>query len=140
LTEYERHPGVDAYLGGLPAWQRRLCEQLRDLIHDVDPAMEETIKRRVQPYFLLDGSVCALLSARDHVDLFVYDGGIAPDPHDIITGGHGNATARTIAFREGDRIPSTALTELLRAIVATNRAAGWRRAKERPGGERQPMP
>jgi hypothetical protein len=132
VTEYERHPGVDSYLDGLPGWQRALCGRLRDLIHDADPAIAETVQRRVQPYFVLDGTVCALLAAKDHVNLFVYDGGMAPDPHGIITGGHGNATARTIAFHEGATIPEAALVELLKAVVADNRAGGWRRLKGRP--------
>lgn len=134
MTDFVRHPGVDAYLGGLPGWQRDLCERLRRLIHDVDPAMEETVKRRVQPYFVLEGKVYALLAAKDHVNLFLYDGGIAPDPHGIITGGHGNSTARTIAFGPDDDIPAGPLTDLLRAVVAANRAGGWRRLKERAGG------
>ena len=134
MTQYERHPGVDAYLDGLPDWQRDLCGRLRDLVHEADPVIEETIKRRVQPYFVLDGTVCALLAAKDHVNLFLYDGGIAPDPHGIITGGHGNATARTVAFHEGDPVPVGPLLELLRAIVADNRAGGWRRLKASRSG------
>jgi hypothetical protein len=129
VTDFVRHPGVDAYLGGLPAWQRDLCQRLRELVHDVDPAIEETVKRRVRPYFVLDGNVCALLAAKDHVNLFLYDGAIVPDPHGIVTGGQDNSTARTIAFGQGDEIPTGPLTEMLRAIVANNRAGGWRRVK-----------
>ena len=44
------HPGVDAYLDGLPDWQRDVCRQLREIIHTADPAVAETIKRTVQPY------------------------------------------------------------------------------------------
>jgi hypothetical protein len=29
---------------------------VRDLVHAADPAVEETIMRRVQPYFVLDGT------------------------------------------------------------------------------------
>jgi hypothetical protein len=138
VTDFERHPGVDAYLDGLPAWQRDLCRRLRELVHGVDPAIQETVKRRVQPYFVLDGNVCALLAAKDHVNLFLYDGAIVPDPHGIITAGHDNSTARTIAFGQGDAIPVGPLTEMLRAIVSNNRAGGWRRLKEQgaaaPGG------
>ncbi|HEY8320126.1 MAG TPA: DUF1801 domain-containing protein [Amnibacterium sp.] len=134
MSDSERHPGVDAYVNGLPDWQRALCGRLRDLIHEADPAIEETIQRRVQPYFVLDGTVCALLAAKDHVNLFLYDGGIVPDPHGIITGGHGNTTARTIAFHEGDPVPAGPLLELLRAIVADNRAGGWRRLKASRSG------
>jgi hypothetical protein len=96
-----------------------------DLVHRADPEITETIKRRVQPYFVLGGNVCALLAARDHVNLF--DGAIVPDPEGIITGGHDNKTARTIAFREGEEINAPALTTMLRQIAANNRAGGWRR-------------
>jgi hypothetical protein len=128
-VDYDRDPRVDAYVDRLPAWQQDICRQLRDLIHRADPEIEETIKRTVQPYFVLEGNVCALLAAKDHVNLFLYDGGIVPDPDGLITGGHGNATARTIAFREGDEIRATPLTAMLRQIIANNRAGGWRRLK-----------
>jgi hypothetical protein len=102
---------------------------LRDLIHAADPEMAETIKRTVLPYFVLQGNVCALLAAKDHVNLFLYDGGIVPDPEGIITGGHSNKTARMISFHEGDAINEAALTTMLRQIAANNRAGGWRKLK-----------
>jgi hypothetical protein len=122
-------PRVDDYLAQLPSWQADLCRRLRDLIHAADPEVHETVKRRGQPYFEVAGNVCAFLVARDHVNLFVYDGAIVPDPHGIITGGHDNVSARTIAFREGDPIPVEPLTTMLRQIIANNRAGGWRKLK-----------
>ena len=101
------------------------------MLHEADPEMEEVIKRRVQPYFVLHGNVAALLAARSHVNLFVYDGAIVPDPHGLITAGHDNQTARTIAFREGDPVRRPELLAFLRAIVADNRAGGWRAIKRR---------
>lgn len=41
-----------------------------------------------RPYFVLDGNICALQAAKDHVNVFLYDGAIVPDPEGIITGGH----------------------------------------------------
>jgi hypothetical protein len=131
MSDARRHPGVDAYLDALPEWQRDLCRDLRDLIHAAEPEIEETIKRSVQPYFVLDGNVCALLAAKDHVNLFLYDGAIVPDPDEIITGGHDNKTARTVAFHRDDAIPRGALTTMLRQICANNRAGGWRKLKSR---------
>jgi hypothetical protein len=128
---YETDPRVDRYIAALPEWQQDVCQELRDLVHAVDPAMAETIKRTVQPYFVLEGNVCALLAAKAHVNLFVYDGGIVPDPEGIITSGNANKTARRIAFREGERINATALTAMLEQIVANNRAGGWRKLKAR---------
>ena len=127
---YTRHPGVDAYLDGLPGWQRELCQELRDLVHEADPAVEETVKRRVRPYFVLDGNVCALLAAKYHVNLFLYDGAIVPDPDGIITAGHDNQTARTVSFREGEPVPRGPLTTMLRQIISNNRAGGWRKIKQ----------
>ena len=126
---YDKDPRVDAYLERLPDWQRDVLGRVRDLVHAAAPEVEETIKRSVQPYFVLDGNVCAFLAAKDHVNVFVYDGAIVPDPDGIITAGHTNSTARTVGFREGDPINERALVAMFRQIIANNRAGGWRRLK-----------
>jgi hypothetical protein len=128
-SAYERDPRVDEYIARLPQWQQHMCRQLRDLIHAADPELAETIKRTVRPYFVLQGNVCALLAAKDHVNLFLYDGAIVPDPERIITSGHNNKAARTISFRQGETIPRRALTAMLKQIIANNRAGGWRKLK-----------
>ena len=53
-----------------------------------------------------------------------------PDPDGIITGGHTNETARTVAIRPGEKINKRALTTMLRQIIANNRAGGWRKLKK----------
>jgi hypothetical protein len=120
---------VDACVDGLPQWQQAICRRVRDLVHAADPQVQETIKRRVQPYFVLEGNICALLAAKDHVNVFLYDGGIVPDPQRIITGGHDNKTARTVAIYEDEAINEAALATMFRQIVANNRAGGWRKLK-----------
>lgn len=126
---YEKDPRVDQYIDALPPWQQDICRQVRDLVHAADPAVAETIKRTIQPYFVLQGNICALLAAKDHVNVFLYDGGITPDPHNIITGGHGNKTGRMISYYEGEPINEEALVEMFRAIITNNRAGGWRKIK-----------
>src|SRR6476646_4159710 len=105
---YAVDPRIDAYIDALPDWQQAICSRVRDLVHAADPAVDETVKRRVQPYFVLDGNICALLATKDHVNVFLYDGGIVPDPEEIITGGHTNKTARTVAIYEGQSINTRA--------------------------------
>ncbi len=126
---YPTDEGVDAYIETLPGWQRAICRQVRDLVHGADLEVVETTKRKGQPYFVLQGNICALLAARDHVNVFLYDGGIVPDPAGIITGGHDNKTARTVAIRQGERIDVPALGAMFRQIIANNRAGGWRKLK-----------
>ncbi|MBC7304108.1 MAG: DUF1801 domain-containing protein [Nocardia sp.] len=131
---YAADPRVDAYIDALPTWQQTICRQVRELVHGVDPAVTETVKRRVQPYFVLDGNICALLAAKTHVNIFLYDGAIVADPDHIITGGHDNKTARTVAVYEGQTLNERALAKMLKQIIADNRAGGWRTIKKDRGG------
>jgi hypothetical protein len=126
---YAADPRVDAYIDALPGWQQAICRQVRDLVHAADPAVAETIKFTNRPYFVLQGNVCALLAAKDHVNVFLYDGAIVPDPEGIITGGHDNTTARTVAIRQGEEVNASALTAMFKQIIANNRAGGWRKLK-----------
>ena len=126
---YPADPRLDAYIDALPDWQQAICREVRELVHAADDEVIEIIKRTRQPYFVLRGNVCALLAVKDHVNVFLYDGGIVPDPEGIITGGHSNKTARTVAIRQGERINARALTAMFKQIIANNRAGGWRKLK-----------
>jgi hypothetical protein len=132
-VSYEIDPRVDAYIDKLPEWQQAICQEVREIVHAADPEVVETIKRTVQPYFVLQGNICALLAAKDHVNVFLYDGGIVPDPEGIITAGHDNKTARTVAYGEGEKINRPALTAMFKQIIANNRAGGWRKLKAAGG-------
>jgi hypothetical protein len=129
-SPHDRDPRVDEYIDALPDWQQAICRQVRELVHAADPEVEEAIKRKVQPYFVLNGNICALLATKDHVNVFLYDGGIVPDPEGIITGGHDNKTARTVAVYEGEQLNAPALRTMFEQIIANNRAGGWRRLKK----------
>ena|SRR5438270_438625 len=126
MTESRRDPRVDAYIDSLPAWQQSICQTVRALAHAADPEMSETIQRTTRPYFVLQGNVCALLAAKDHVNVFLYDP-LVPDPEGIITSGHENKTGRTIAIYQGETINEEALLAMFMAIIAHNRAGGWRK-------------
>jgi len=123
---YTRDPRVDAYIDDLPDWQQAVCREVRDLVHAADTEVIETIKFRDRPYFVLQGNVCALLAAKNHVNVFLDDGATVPDPDNIITAGHDNKTARRVAIRQGEPINASALTAMFKQIIANNRAGGWR--------------
>ena len=67
-----------------------------------------------------------LLVTRDHVNVFIYDP-IAPDPKGIINQGQENATARAIQVYREQPVDKQALVELFMAVIANNRAGGWRK-------------
>lgn len=59
------------------------------------------------------------------MNVFLYDP-LVPDPEGIITSGHENKTGRTVALRQSETINERALLAMFRAIIAHNRAGGWR--------------
>ena len=126
---YATDPRVDSYIEALPQWQQAICREVRDLVHAADPDVGETIKFSDRPYFVLQGNICALLAAKDHVNVFLYDGGVVPDPDGIITGGQENSTARTVAIWRDGNVDAPALRAMFEQIIADNRAGGWRKLK-----------
>ena len=129
---YAKDPRVDDYIGKLPQWQQAVCNEVRDLVHAADPEVGETIKRSVQPYFVMNGNVIALLATKDHVNVFIYDPTVS-DPDGIITAGHENKTGRQISYYEGDVMPKKALKSMFVEIIGHNRAGGWRKLKRSAG-------
>jgi hypothetical protein len=125
---YKKDPRVDGYIDALPAWQQVVCREVRDLVHEADREVEETIKRTVQPYFVLEGNIAALLAAKNHVNVFLYDP-LVDDPEGIVTAGQDNRTGRQIAIFEGETVNRPALLAMFRQIVANNRAGGWRKLR-----------
>ena len=71
------------------------------------------------------------MAANDHVNVFLYDGAMVPDPEKIITSGHENKTARTVAIHQVEKINARALRARFKQILANNRAGGWRKLKAR---------
>ncbi len=119
---------IDKYISSLPEWQQVICIKARNLIRKANPDIKEEIKFTNRPYFTYKGNVCALLAAKNHVNIFIYDP-IAPDPNGIINQGHDNQTARSIQVTEGQFPDEQSFVELIRAVVANNEKGGWRKLK-----------
>lgn len=117
---------VDTYIDALPDWQQEICNRARKLIHAASPDIEEEIKFTNRPYFTHRGNVCAILAAKDHVNIFIYDP-IASDHENIVNQGHGNQTARSIQIYEGQFPDEDAFTNLIREVVLNNKNGGWRK-------------
>jgi hypothetical protein len=120
-------PRVDDYIATLPDWQQDICQKVRELVHQADPEVREEIKRRVQPYFTVQGrNIIALLGTKDHVTVFLYDPTVS-DPDGIINLGHGNQTGRGIKIYKAEKINEPALLKIFKEIIKNNRGGGWRK-------------
>jgi hypothetical protein len=120
------HPLVTTSIDAFPAWQATRGRRIRELVHEAEPDILEEVRYANRPYFLYRGVVCAMQATKDHLNVFLYDGGLAPDPHGIVTDGFGNATGRQIKLFEDGAFDEAAFVELIRAIADMNRAGGWR--------------
>jgi hypothetical protein len=121
-------PRIDKYLNALPAWQKNIFIQVRQLIHEAEPEIEETIKRNDWPFFVLNGNVCAFQATKDHANVYIYDP-LAPDPKKIVTQGQGNATGRLVQIYENQPLNEPAFKNLIKSVADNNRAGGWRKLK-----------
>ena len=124
-----RHPRVTTSIEAFPGWQAALAARLRELVHEAEPEILEEVRYGNRPYFLFRGVVCAMQTTKDHLNVFLYEGGTAPDPHGIITDGFGAATGRQIKLYEGQPLNEAAFVDLIRVIADQNRAGGWRALK-----------
>lgn len=123
---------VDDYISSLDNWQQQICNKARTLIHQAEPNITEEIKFRNRPYFIYKGNVCALLAAKKHVNIFIYDP-IAPDPSGIINQGHKNETARSIQVTKDNFPNEEAFIKLIKAVVSNNEKGGWRKLNKTVG-------
>ena len=67
------------------------------------------------------------------MNVFLYCGGIVPDPDGIVTDGHGGSTGRQIKIRQDEPINEKALVEMFQRIIANNRAAAGGRSRPSAG-------
>ena len=111
---------IDAFLDGLPAWQRDSATRLRQLVHEADPAIEEAWKWDT-PVFAHDGNVCAIGAFADHVKVNFFKGASLPDPNSLFNAGLEAKTTRAIDLGEGDGIDEAAFRTLVSTAVAANR-------------------
>jgi hypothetical protein len=110
---------IDAYVDGLPGWQRDLVARLRELIHDADPEVVEEWKWDT-PVFSHGGRMCGIGGFKDHVKLNFFKGASLPDADGLFNAGLEAKTSRAIDFAEGDRPDEEAVKRLIAAAVDRN--------------------
>jgi hypothetical protein len=104
-------------------WRGETLAQVRQLIHDADPDIEEEWKWRGVPVWSHDGIVCTGESYKQVVKLTFARGAAIKDPKKLFNSSLEGNTRRAIDIREGEKINQAAFKALIRAAVAANAAA-----------------
>jgi hypothetical protein len=115
----------------LEDWRGAMLADVRQLIHDADPDIQEEWKWRGVPVWSHDGGVCTGESYKQVVKLTFFRGASIADPKQLFNSSLDGNTRRAIDLREGEKINVTAFKQLIRAAVAANSAALAQRAVKR---------
>ena len=117
-------------------WRGATLAQVRQLIHDADPDIEEEWKWEKPkssgaPVWSHDGIVCTGESYKQVVKLTFARGASIKDPKKLFNSGLEGNARRAIDLREGEKIDEAAFKQLIRAAVAANSAARAERAAKK---------
>jgi hypothetical protein len=112
-------------------WRGETLAHIRQLIHDVDPDIQEEWKWRGVPVWSHDGIVCTGESYKEVVKLTFARGASIKDPKKLFNSSLEGNTRRAIDIREDEKINESAFKQLIRAAVAANSAALVARAAKK---------
>jgi hypothetical protein len=127
---------ISKRLQELGDWRGKTLAQIRRLIHDADPEIEEDFKWEKPkspgtPVWSHYGIVCTGESYKQVVKLTFARGASIEDPNGLFNSSLAGNTRRAIDLREGEKIDAPAFKQLIRAAVAANSAARAQRGAKK---------
>ena len=123
---------VDAYLATLAKSERDTLEQLRTLIKETVPKVEERISYGTAVMFSLGSDLVGFVSQPKHLSFFTASPKLAAAIKDEITKTH-RVSGATIHFSTDRPLPKRLVEKILRARVRENAALREVRSERRRG-------
>ena len=113
---------IDARIAELGGWRGERLAQVRALIREAEPQVEETWKWRGVPVWERNGILCTGESYKDYLKLTFAKGAALDDPAGLFNASLEGNARRAIDIREGDWLDEDAFKALILAAVALNGA------------------
>jgi hypothetical protein len=110
---------IDKQFADLPDWRGQRMAELRKLINEADPNLNEDFKWGV-PVWTYNGNVVGLGAFKEHVKINFFKGASLSDPKGLFNAGLDAKATRSIDLRENDAIDEHALRDLIRAATNAN--------------------
>jgi hypothetical protein len=117
---------IDEMIKELGDWRGTKLAQLRSLIKEAVPGVDEELKWRKPsnshgvPTWSHDGPICTGETYKKVVKLTFFKGASLPDPKGLFNSSLEGNTRRAIDFSEDDKINESALKALFRAAAKLN--------------------
>ncbi|MBD3919200.1 DUF1801 domain-containing protein [Paenibacillus sp. PR3] len=97
-------------------WQATLCQQLRQIVHNAVPDVQERIQYN-KPHFLKNKKYAAVIStSKDAVSFTIFNATELTLPKGLFDG---PPERKTIKFRNGQQIDQSMLTDLVQQAAST---------------------
>jgi hypothetical protein len=113
---------IDGRIAELKDWRGQTLAQVRALIHEAAPEVEETWKWRGVPVWEDHGIICTGETYKAAVKLTFAKGAALPDPKGLFNSSLEGNVRRAIDIHEGETIDGDAFKALVQAAVALNRS------------------
>ena len=110
---------INQYIAERPEWQRKLLVRLRQLIHSVDPSIEEAWRWNA-PHFDHNGHIMlGMMAFKEHVAVWFHKGALIKDPKKLFEKADEKGM-RSYKLFEADAIKEAAFTDLVKKAVTLN--------------------
>ena len=130
----KRNPQVDAYISKSADFARPILTHVRDLVHEVCPEVEETIKWGA-PHFVYEGNLAGMAAFKEHCAFGFWKGALVFDDPERARSGMGQF-GRITSLRD---LPSRReLTGYIKKAVALNER-GEKAPKAPPKHPKKPI-
>ncbi|MCB0792148.1 MAG: DUF1801 domain-containing protein [Flavobacteriales bacterium] len=118
MIETER---INSHIAEQDEWKRRLMVRLRQLIHQVDPGIEETWRWN-GPHFDRNGIMLGMSAHKTCVSIWFHKGALLKDPRRLFEPLEKDEAKgmRVYKLKESDAIDEKAFTELVKQAVKLN--------------------
>ncbi|MGH2851919.1 MAG: DUF1801 domain-containing protein [Solirubrobacteraceae bacterium] len=126
-TDTDASKRIDELIAELGDWRGETLAGVRTMIRDADPDVVEEWKWAKAtnpgvPVWSHDGGICTGESYKAVVKLTFFKGASLDDPAGLFNSSLEGKTRRAIDIKEGEKIDSAALKQLIRDAVALNQA------------------
>jgi hypothetical protein len=111
---------IDERIAELGDWRGEKLAQVRKLIHDADPEVEETWKWRGVPVWEHAGIIATGESYKNYIKLTFAKGASLDDPSGLFNASLEGNARRAIDIHEDDELDAAAFQDLVREAIALN--------------------
>jgi hypothetical protein len=117
---------IDAIITKSGDWRGETLSRLREIVLGAGPAVVEEVKWKKPsrpegvPVWSLDGIVCIGETLKNAVRLTFPKGARLKDPKKLFNARLDSGSVRAVDFHDGEKVPATAVTALIREAVDLN--------------------